>query len=608
MDNAATYQLQYPYADAHGLAANISTMWESYDSARSKWMAGCEEVMRYIMATDTTTTSNSALPWKNKTTLPKLTQIRDNLHANYKSAIFPREEWLIWDGFDDDAVKTERKTKQEAYMRTKLDQCGFEEEIDKQLLDYIDCGNAFAIVEHVQDAYISEKSGEEVVRYVGPRARRISPYDIVFNPVAENFYRTPKIVRRLVTMADLLDMVEKNPEQYDATAIQKMRNLRMEMAAAISRGDKIKDATLNVSGFTSMQMYFQSGYVELLTFYGDIYDPFNDRFLKNYEITVADRCYIINEKQNPHWLGRIPIHHVGWRRRPDSLWAMGPLDNLVGMQYRMDHLENLKADAMDVTVYPVLKIKGHVEEFDYGPGERIYIHDDGDVDFMHPDNAMLSVDNQIRDLEARMELYAGAPREAMGVRTPGEKTAFEVEQLQNAAGRIFQLKTEEFEKYMERIINDMLESARRNLMATDVAKYVDEENGVAEFLEITKADLEAKGRLIPVGARHYAERARMVQELNAFMGSPVGQDPGVKVHLSGYQIALLIENMLSLRKFKVVGKNVRIAEDFETKRLMQVANEQGAVESGMPVENVDPENESYGPGVPPGVGSELVNQ
>jgi hypothetical protein len=41
---------------------------------------------------------------------------------------------------------------------------------------------------------------------------------------------------------------------------------------------------------------------------------------------------------------------------------MGPLDNLVGMQYRIDHLENLKADVFDLIAFPPLKIKGYVED------------------------------------------------------------------------------------------------------------------------------------------------------------------------------------------------------------------------------------------------------
>ena len=48
---------------------------------------------------------------------------------------------------------------------------------------------------------------------------------------------------------------------------------------------------------------------------------------------------------------------AGWRPRPDNLYAMGPLDNLVGMQYRIDHLENLKSDVFDQIAYPILKIR-----------------------------------------------------------------------------------------------------------------------------------------------------------------------------------------------------------------------------------------------------------
>ena len=52
---------------------------------------------------------------------------------------------------------------------------------------------------------------------------------------------------------------------------------------------------------------------------------------------------------------------------------MGPLDNLVGMQYRIDHLENLKADVFDQIAYPIIKIRGDVEDFDFEPAARIYM-------------------------------------------------------------------------------------------------------------------------------------------------------------------------------------------------------------------------------------------
>ena len=74
---------------------------------------------------------------------------------------------------------------------------------------------------------------------------------------------------------------------------------------------------------------------------------------------------------------------------------------------------------------------------------------------------IIAASNEIHTLEEKMELYSGAPREAMGIRTAGEKTAFEVQSLQNAAGRIFQEKITSFEiELLEPILNAMLESAR----------------------------------------------------------------------------------------------------------------------------------------------------
>jgi len=116
---------------------------------------------------------------------------------------------------------------------------------------------------------------------------------------------------------------------------------------------------------------------------------------------------------------------------------MGPLDNLVGMQYRIDHLENMKADIWDLTRYPIFKIKGYVEDFDWSPGERIICGDDGDVDLVSPDVQVLNFNTEISILEAKMEEMAGAPKEAMGFRTPGEKTKYEVQRIENAASRIF---------------------------------------------------------------------------------------------------------------------------------------------------------------------------
>src|SRR5437879_6010137 len=208
-----------------------------------------------------------------------------------------------------------------------------------------------------------------------------------------------------------------------------------------------------MDGFSSFRNYLQADVVEILTFYGDYYDYDNDVFEKNRVVTVIDRHKLIENKPNPSFFGYPPIFHAPWRKKQDNLWGMGPLDNLVGMQYRMDHVENMKADIWDFTTYPVQKVKGFVEDFTWQPGEKIFISEEGDVEIEQPKVEILQSNTENQYLANLMEEMAGAPKEAMGFRSPGEKTKYEVQRLENAAARVFQNKITQFE---EQIIEPLL--------------------------------------------------------------------------------------------------------------------------------------------------------
>ena len=335
---------------------------------------------------------------------------------------------------------------------------------------------------------------------------------------------------------------------------------------------------IQIDGFGNYYDYLQSGYVEFLTFYGNIHNQKTGETLTGRKIVVVDRMYVIEDTPYQSWNGSAPIYHVGWRTRPDNLWSMGPLDNLVGMQYRIDHLENLKADAMDIAVLPPLLIKGEVEEFQYGPGTEIHIDENGDVQELgHNVQWVMAADAAIERLEQRMELYAGAPREAMGVRTAGEKTAFEVQRLENAASRIFQEKITNLEiELLEPALNDMLETARRNMDAVDIVRVLDDAVGVDKFVKITKEDITASGVLRPIGARHFAAQAQLLQNVTNIFNSPI--QAVVAPHLSGLSLAKLLEDILGLSRYSLFKPNVAVFEQQETMRLSKQANEDLQVE------------------------------
>lgn len=561
------------------LATRITERFVEWDLLRQIKKDSWEEVRRYVYATDTTQTTNANLPWKNKTTIPKLCQIRDNLFANYIATLFPKRKWLAWEADDKDSNAQDKKNAIVNRMTWCTEQPMFRPEVEKIIQDYIDFGNCFATVEYV-DMRV-EQPDKTQVGYVGPTIRRISPLDIVFNPTAESFIQSPKIIRSIVSLGELKEMLERlsndeNHEEYKEL-YNYLKDIRFH--ARMDQGEWIqKDRLYAMDGFTSFRSYLQSDYCEVLTFYGDWYDPYTDTFEKNKVITVVDRHKLINNRPNASYYGYAPIFHTPWRRKQDNIWGMGPLDNLVGMQYRMDHVENMKADIWDLVTYPVQKVKGFVEDYVWQPGEKIFISEEGDVELVQPEVQIMNSNMEISTLATTMEEMAGAPREAMGIRSPGEKTKYEVQRLENASSRLFQNKIFQFSEFLDMLLNAMLELDRRTMTGVNTIRVFNDEFQTTTFENLTIDDITGIGRIKAIGARHFAEQAELVQNLTALTGS--GLWATVQPHFSGITLAKILESTFDLKDYGVVTPYVQLAEQADAQRYIQAMQEQLHQEAG----------------------------
>lgn len=579
------------------LGCEIAERFQTWDDLRAGKKAEWRELYKYIYATDTRTTSNSVLPWKNTTTTPKLTQIRDNLYANYMASMFPKRKSIIWEGASQEDSVKEKADAIQAYASYMVEYQGFKDTISRLVLDYIDYGNVFATVDWLDERV--ETDTQVKTGYVGPVIRRISPFDIVIDPTAPDIYRSPKIVRSITSLGDLKEYLQRlSTDDGEREAAEEMfdylRNIRLRMSSFTGELST-KDDFYRVDGFSSFRAYLQSGYAEILTFYGDLYDTESDTFYKNRIIQVVDRHKVIRNDPNPSDVGLPPIYHCGWRPRQDNLWAMGPLDNLVGMQYRLDHIENLKADFFDLLAFPPLKVKGYVEDFTWGPFEKIYTSEEGDIEPLAVPHNPLTANLELQVLEQKMEEFAGSPKEAMGFRTPGEKTAYEVQRLENAAARIFQAKIVQFEEQiLEPLLNAMLELARRKMDET-VIRVIDDEFQVATFLNLTPEDISGSGRIRPVAARHFAEVAERVQNVTNLYQMLMG-DPLLIQHFSSVNLAKMFEELLDLEQFKLVEPYVRLAEAAEAQQLQNQHDEETMMAIQTP-SGLTPDDFDEGPGV-----------
>jgi len=288
-------------------AIRISEWWSEWKSKRNPWEEDARRRRDYIFATDTKTTDNAVLPWKNSTTTPKMCQIRDNLHANYMAALFPNDEWLQWEGSNNEAVNKEVVSAIESYMKDKIIGSKFKNEISRLLYDYIDYGNAFAAVQFVSDSHIGPE-GETVPRYSGPVVTRISPLDIMFDIGASKFKSAPKIIRSVVSMGQLqadADRIVGDDADAFQNAVQRIRDFRTGIST-ITAVDFKKKTGIAKDGFGDLQSYTHSPDVEILTFYGDLYIADKDELRKNQKVVVLDRrCY---------WLSFSYRVHAGERR------------------------------------------------------------------------------------------------------------------------------------------------------------------------------------------------------------------------------------------------------------------------------------------------------
>ena len=195
---------------------------------------------------------------------------------------------------------------------------------------------------------------------------------------------------------------------------------------------------------------------------------------------------------------------------------------------------------------------------------------------------------------------AGAPKEAMGFRTPGEKTMYEVQSLENAAGRIFQAKINQFEEQqVEPDLNAMLELARRNMDQT-VVRVVDDEFKIATFKTLTPSDITGVGRIRPVAARHFAEKAQRLQNISGLFNSKLGEM--IMPHTSSVKMSQLADSLLEIEDWNIFQPYIQVVEQAEAQKMANAAHEEVLQQAQTPAGIVPGDTPAAGGGPPQGAG------
>lgn len=537
------------WARPNAVASYVSNLYDSYQSYRTVNRSKWEELESYLFATDTTSLKGGSAH-DHTTHIPVIADLKEELEAIMYAAVLPQDDFLHWTPFTLDAAAKQVRTKVKAYIKNRHSLNGFDKTFRKLLQDLVIYGNCFT-----QVVYVDERVNG--VGYVGPKPVRISPYDIVFDPTRSEFSRTPKIVRAVMTMGEFLKFAE-GVKDINPEVIQQMKERRTTVTA-LSRTELNKGNQYTPDGFTDMMAYYKSGVVEVLTFYGDVYDELSHELRPNRCAIVVDRVALLTEYDEPY----PNIFKGSWAEKPDSLWSQGPLDKVVGLNYQINHRENSKSDALDRFIYPDKVYIGDVEEiYDEATGQTKYLAPEGGgVQDLVPDTTVLTADMHQDKLMMYARAAAGLPPQLMGFRTPGEKTAFEVQNLDDAALRKFLHKAAQFEmELLEPVVRAEIMIGNENFSSVIQALSNDEE-GIPMMLSITKEDLSANGKLVPVGARRFARQNQQIQTINMLANSNLGQLIGQ--HINTFNLARVVEELGAFDDFQFIDKFAAIAEQGE---------------------------------------------
>lgn len=560
------------------LATAIANKFVAWESARDRWYNNAKETLENLYATSTRDIFNQAKDTDNCTHIPKITQIRDMLITYYLDAMFSLPDYVDWEAYNEESLDINTKDTLKALMAQMLHDSQFQPTIRELVEDYVDYGNAFTTVAMVNETLKLESGVANV--YNGPKAVRLDPLNVFFDPLAISFEKTPKIIRTIKTLGELVAEAEELPEsaQVYKEALNRAleKRSRIRQAVSTTNAESIKNDICSIAGCGNWSQYYASDTVELLTFYGDLYVVEKNKLYKNSKIVVMDRCSVLLEEPIRNFGFNCNIFKAGWRDRKDNLWSMSPLDNIKGMQFMVDFLENKRADIFNYISNPMWVTKGDVEMPEYlYPGCHVGVDVDGDFRTISPDATALAADTYVDRYQMLMEEMAGTPREAMGFRTPGEKTAFEVSQLNTAASRLFNEKTRKFEmEILEPLLTLMMRMYLSDPTRVTRVKMMNED-GVILFKEVNVQDMAVQGRFIATGSNTYTERARQAQTIMQLYNSAIPSDQLVFNYFNPKVIAKVIAHTTGLDKYKdIIQPNARIDAELEMAKYQEFGRQQ----------------------------------
>jgi len=566
-------------------ADTITRYWTEWDGYKRPAVTKWREIEAYRYATDVTSLPNAANAFSHTTHMPVVSSIAQDLEAIILQVTLPHEDWFTFEPMDAEAARIEQRKIIVSYLKNRHALNGYMDAVSKLRSDLVTYGNCFSQVIYVDETKANAGG------YVGAKVRRISPYDIAFDPTGIEFENAPKIIREMISLGELKR--RGSTGQLDEEEVNEILERRGSYSP--SMGGEDKNEQYVPIGFGTYQQYMTSGYVELLWFYGDVYDVNTQELHESRVIVVADKSEVLLDQEIQTADGKAHIFQSVWQELPDNLWGMSPLENIIGLNYQINHRENAKSEALDRLINPDKVYVGDVEEmFDEDTGQITYLAPEGGgVNELAVNTQFFSFDLHIDRLTHSARAAARLPSDLTGFRSQGEKTLGEVTALTEGGMRGFIDKAADFERTtLEKHLAAEIELAHKYFGQSFKVPNKNE-GGFIEMLSVSKEDLSINGVLIPRGAKRFARKNQILASLTQLSATPLAQM--AMTHISGKGAAKLMAELLEVQDMGIFEEYAAIIEQGEAQEISNQIEQSNAIAASQPsVEEMQIEQELQG--------------
>jgi hypothetical protein len=277
-----------------------------------------------------------------------------------------------------------------------------------------------------------------------------------------------------------------------------------------------------------------------------------ERWTPNGLTTIVNRSIVIRHCQNPYWHGKIPFVAASTQPDIDSFVGISEVEVIENIQRMIHKMENLRIDAAEFSVNPMLKVNRNMKgakDITIEPGGMILLDRADFVDFWQPGFAGGPAWDEVQAYLGYMQqvsgvspFIAGADPAASGV---NQETATGASILQTEANKRLSLKLLQMQTMYSKVAKFFVQLNQQFMTREQLIRIVGSDGN--EWVTIRPTDIAGEFDIRATNSSEslskQAENQRLVEAIQTLMGlhgSMMGDGTMVDIK---YPVSRLLENI-----------------------------------------------------------------